>query len=96
MRTKTRSTKTSATRTTTRAARATRVRRPAAAATSGSAPLGAEERRLLIAQAAYFRAEKRGFAPGGELQDWLAAEAEIDGQLAGQTLVGRRPGHSDT
>ena len=31
----------------------------------------------MIAEAAYFRAEKRGFAPGAELEDWLAAEAEI-------------------
>jgi len=30
-----------------------------------------------IAEAAYYRAEKRGFTPGGELQDWLDAEAEI-------------------
>lgn len=30
-----------------------------------------------IAQAAYFRAEKRGFTPGCELDDWLAAEAEV-------------------
>jgi len=29
-----------------------------------------------IAVAAYFRAEKRGFDPGGELEDWLSAEAE--------------------
>jgi hypothetical protein len=35
-------------------------------------------RRRLIAQAAYFRAERRGFAPGRELQDWLEAEAEIE------------------
>jgi len=32
----------------------------------------------MIAEAAYFRAEKRGFALGGELDDWLAAESEID------------------
>ncbi len=38
----------------------------------------AEERRQLIARAAYFRAERRGFAPGSELEDWLAAEAEVD------------------
>ena len=31
----------------------------------------------LIAERAYFRAEKRGFAPGHELEDWLAAEREI-------------------
>lgn len=30
-----------------------------------------------IATAAYFRALARGFAPGGDLDDWLAAEAEI-------------------
>jgi Protein of unknown function (DUF2934) len=30
-----------------------------------------------IAVAAYYRAEKRGFAPGGELNDWLEAEREL-------------------
>ena len=32
----------------------------------------------MISEAAYFRAEARGFAPGRELEDWLAAEVEID------------------
>jgi len=36
-----------------------------------------EERQRWIATAAYHRAEKRGFAPGYEVQDWLDAEAEI-------------------
>ena len=31
----------------------------------------------MIAEAAYYRAEKRGFAPGFELDDWRAAEAQI-------------------
>jgi hypothetical protein len=31
----------------------------------------------LIAKAAYFHAEKRGFVPGNELQDWLEAEKEL-------------------
>ncbi len=31
-----------------------------------------------IAVAAYHRAQHRGFAPGQELEDWLAAEREID------------------
>lgn len=31
----------------------------------------------MIATAAYFRAERRGFAPGNELADWLQAEAEF-------------------
>lgn len=29
-----------------------------------------------IAVAAYFHAERRGFVPGGELDDWLQAEAD--------------------
>jgi hypothetical protein len=37
-----------------------------------------EERQRWIATAAYHRAEKRGFAPGYEMQDWFDAEAEID------------------
>jgi hypothetical protein len=35
-------------------------------------------REALIATAAYYRAQKRGFLPGQELQDWLAAEREVD------------------
>lgn len=31
----------------------------------------------LIAVAAYFRAEQRGFAPGNEMLDWFQAEAEF-------------------
>jgi hypothetical protein len=38
-------------------------------------------RRGLIAQAAYYRAERRGFAPGHEAEDWLAAESEVDTAL---------------
>ena len=36
-----------------------------------------EDRRRFIAEAAYFKAEQRGFARGGELGDWVEAEAEI-------------------
>ena len=32
----------------------------------------------LIAVAAYYRAEKRGFAQGSELDDWLQAEVEYN------------------
>ena len=35
-------------------------------------------REMLIATAAYFKAAQRGFAPGGEVEDWLAAEAEFN------------------
>ena len=33
-----------------------------------------------IATAAYFRAQERGFQPGQEVDDWLAAEADIKGK----------------
>lgn len=36
----------------------------------------AKTRREAIAKAAYRLAEKRGFAPGHELDDWLAAERQ--------------------
>lgn len=35
----------------------------------------------MIQEAAYYRAEKRGFAPGNEAQDWADAEREIDALL---------------
>ncbi|HUJ54144.1 MAG TPA: DUF2934 domain-containing protein [Steroidobacteraceae bacterium] len=41
----------------------------------------AEARRGLIAETAYLRAERRGFAPGHDVDDWLAAEAEVDALL---------------
>jgi hypothetical protein len=40
------------------------------------------QRQSMIAEAAYFLAERRGFVPGDEVADWLAAEREIDSQLA--------------
>ena len=40
-----------------------------------------ETRRQMIALAAYFRAEQRGFAPGDPVADWLDAEREIDERL---------------
>ena len=42
-----------------------------------------EERWKMIAVAAYHKAEKRGFAPGYELEDWTEAEKEIDKLLSG-------------
>jgi hypothetical protein len=53
----------------------------AKAMTSVASFVGPEKRAALIAEAAYFRAEKRGFAPGHETEDWLAAEAEVDAKL---------------
>src|SRR5687767_10420912 len=43
--------------------------------------LTAIDRDGLISVAAYYRSEQRNFAPGFELEDWLAAEAEIDALL---------------
>lgn len=40
-----------------------------------------KDRRQMIAEAAYFKAEKRGFVPGRALDDWLEAEREIDEAL---------------
>jgi hypothetical protein len=44
-------------------------------------PIDAEVKRLMIAEAAYYCAERRGFAAGGELQDWLEAEAQLKATL---------------
>jgi hypothetical protein len=43
-----------------------------------------EDRHASIAEAAYFRSQHRGFAPGHELEDWLAAEEEVDQRLIGE------------
>ena len=43
-------------------------------------PISGDERRRLIADAAYRRAERAGFA-GDPLSDWLTAEREIDAAL---------------
>jgi hypothetical protein len=43
-------------------------------------PSFSDSREARIAEAAYWRAERRGFAPGHELDDWLDAEREVDDQ----------------
>ena len=48
----------------------------------------AAERQEMISVAAYYRAERRGFAPGEAEQDWLQAEVEIDQLLAAITRHG--------
>ncbi|HTT05006.1 MAG TPA: DUF2934 domain-containing protein [Steroidobacteraceae bacterium] len=48
-----------------------------APAAGGSIASG-EPRESRIALAAYYRAQARGFAPGFEVEDWLAAEMQID------------------
>ena len=41
-----------------------------------------EQRYMMIAEAAYYRAEKRGFVGGNSAQDWVEAEAEINQLLS--------------
>ncbi len=41
----------------------------------------------MIAEAAYYRAEARGFATGYELEDWLEAEAEVDRAILPSALA---------
>jgi len=40
--------------------------------------IGAELRHRMISEAAYYRYAQRGYSEGYEVDDWLAAEAEID------------------
>jgi DNA anti-recombination protein RmuC len=42
---------------------------------------GAEQRRQMIAEAAYLRAERRGFDGGDAVRDWIEAEQEVDARL---------------
>lgn len=51
------------------------------ARSSSSAASRPIHREKAISEVAYLFAEKRGFAPGHELDDWLAAEKEIDSLL---------------
>jgi Protein of unknown function (DUF2934) len=65
----------------------TRTRKRAPAKQTAAAPptgvtVSADVRRGMIAEAAYLRAERRGFAPGHEEEDWYAAEKEVDARLA--------------
>jgi len=45
-------------------------------------PSFSESREARIAEAAYWRAERRGFGGGQELVDWLAAVMEVDEEIA--------------
>jgi hypothetical protein len=66
-------------------AKVQRAETPAAAA-AGNAPKpaampSATELYEMISEAAYYRAEKRGFTPGLEAEDWVQAEAEVLGRM---------------
>ena len=53
---------------------------------TASTSIDPDIRRQLVAAEAYFRAERRGFAAGSELDDWVAAEVAVDMRLQ-QTQV---------
>ena len=55
------------------------------------APPGDPARRARIAIAAYYRAERRGFAPGHEVEDWLEAEREVDRAAAAAAAPAPEP-----
>ncbi len=58
--------------------------KPSANAATSAAPakkVDAKERYRLIAEAAYYLAQKRHFAPGHEVQDWITAEKLVDAKL---------------
>jgi RNA 3'-terminal phosphate cyclase len=43
-----------------------------------------------IAEAAYYKAERRGFEPGYEMTDWLEAERELEAGFK-TTRSGKKP-----
>jgi hypothetical protein len=52
-----------------------------ASTTQAQSALNGADRQKMIATAAYYLAERRGFNSSDEIQDWLEAEAEIDGLI---------------
>jgi hypothetical protein len=52
-------------------------------APQAESPAGRDDcpREQMIAEAAYFRAEQRGFSSGNEMSDWLEAEASVESSL---------------
>lgn len=63
--------------------RAPRAKKVTAPATLALIEISEDVRRGMIAEAAYLRAERRGFTGGHEKEreDWIAAEAEVDALL---------------
>ena len=55
---------------------------PEARESQGEPAADTEERARWIAEAAYYRAERRGFTDGFELEDWVAAESDYEADRA--------------
>jgi hypothetical protein len=56
-------------------------RTPNAIVSVGGRCVDLGQRQLMIAEAAYYYAQRRGFERGHELDDWLAAQDQIDAAL---------------
>jgi len=56
--------------------------RPTTRSTARKSIITPEQRANYIEVAAFYIAEQRGFAPGNPMDDWVAAEAEIDRLIA--------------
>lgn len=69
-------------------------RQGGASGTTSDPDVASATRYQLLAEAAYCRAECRAFERGCELDDWLAAEVEIDAAftLDGESATGKRAG----
>lgn len=61
----------------------TQRRSPRGRKSTTSGAVNPEQRHRMIAEAAYYIAEQRGFNGGDSVRDWLLAENEIDRRLAG-------------
>jgi hypothetical protein len=56
--------------------------KPPVAAKPATAKPSPAERTKMIAEAAYYLAQKRGFGGGNELADWATAEKQVDALIA--------------
>jgi len=63
---------------------AKKARKSKASAADSTQSQNSAEQRMMIAEAAYFIAEHRGFVAGDELGDWLQAEREIQSSMQQQ------------
>jgi hypothetical protein len=55
---------------------------PVTVSSRGGLLIPASLRHDMIRDAAYFRAQARGFVPGKEIEDWLAAEQDVEDLIA--------------
>ena len=71
------SSKTAASKRKTSTPKSSRAKKP-----SATIEISEQQRQGMIAEVAYYKAEQRGFSGGSPVDDWLAAEAEVDALLA--------------